>query len=141
MPDQAYTKGSFGYLGGDFLRTKTKRRNNIGVDVSVKGTENDPVFQTQVVGLESYKFDVPKGTYELSLSMAELKSRKENSMDILVNDKKVWENLNLKKQYGKDRGVTKRFLISVDNNDGITISFKALKGQTRLSGVKLRKVN
>lgn len=33
------------------------------------------------------------------------------------------------------------FLISVDNNDGITISFKALKGQTRLSGVKLRKVN
>lgn len=141
MPDQAYTKGGFGYLGGDFLRTKTKRRNNIGVDVSVKGTENDPVFQTQVVGLESYKFDVPKGTYELSLSMAELKSRKENSMDIFVNDKKVWENLNLKKQYGKDRGVTKRFLISVDNNDGITISFKALKGQTRLSGVKLRKVN
>jgi beta-galactosidase len=141
MPDKAYEKGGFGYLGGDYLRTKTKRRNNIGVDVSVKGTENDPIFQTQVIGIEAYKFDVPKGTYELSLSMAELKSRGENVMDIMVNDKKVWENLNLKKEYGNDRGVTKRFLISVDDDNGITIDFKALKGKTRLSGIKLRKVN
>ena len=62
-------------------------------------------------------------------------------MNILVNGKKVWENLNLKKQYGKDRGVTKRFLVSVDNENGITIDFKALEGKTRLSGIKLRKVN
>jgi len=141
MPDQAYTKGSFGYLGGDLLRTKTRRRNNIGVDVSIKGTENDPIFQTQIIGIEAYKFDVSKGIYELSLSMAELKSRGENVMDILVNGKKIWENLNLKKQYGKDRGVVKRFLISVDNENGITVDFKGIKGKTRLSGIKLRKVN
>jgi beta-galactosidase len=141
MPDQAYTKGGFGYVGGDYLRFKSKRRNNIGTDVSVKGTENDPIFQTQVIGIEAYKFDVPKGTYELSLSMAELKSRVENKMDVFVNEKKVWESLNLKKQYGKDRGVTKRFLISVNNDNGITVNFKALKGKTRLSGIKLRKVN
>jgi len=141
MPDKAYTTGSFGYVDGEFLRTKTKRRNNIGTDVSVKGTENDPIYQTQVIGLEAYKFDVPKGTYELSLSMAELKSKGENRMDIFVNNKKVWEHLNLKKEYGKDSGVTKRFLISVDNENGITVKFKALKGKTRLSGIKLRKVN
>ena len=141
MPDQAYTKGSYGYVGGDLLRTKTRRRNNIGVDVSVKGTENDPIYQTQIIGLKAYKFDVPKGTYELSLCMAELKSKGENVMDILANGKKIWENLNLKKQYGKDRGVTKRFLISVDDENGITVNFKAIKGKTRLSGIKLRKVN
>jgi len=140
MPDQPYEKGSFGYVGGELLRTKTRRRNNIGVDISVKGTENDPIYQTQMIGLEAYKFDVPKGTYELSLSMAELKSRGENVMDIVVNDKKVWENLNLKKQYGKGRGITKRFLISVDDENGITVNFKALKGKTRLSGIKLRRV-
>lgn len=141
MPDQAYEKGSYGYVSGDFLRTKTRRRNNIGVDVSVKGSENDPIYQTQIIGLEAYKFDVPKGTYELSLPIAELKSIRENAMDISVNGKKVWTNLNLKKQYGKDKGVTKRFVISVDDENGITINFKPLKGKTRLSGIKLRKVN
>lgn len=141
MPDQAYKKGGFGYVGGDYLRFKSKRRNNIGTNVSVKGTENDPIYQTQIIGIEAYKFDVPKGTYELSLSLAELKSRGENRMDILVNNKKIWENLNLKKTYGKDRGVTKRFLISVDNDNGISVDFKPLKGKTRLSGIKLRKVN
>ncbi|WP_299016004.1 glycoside hydrolase family 2 TIM barrel-domain containing protein [uncultured Polaribacter sp.] len=141
MPDQAYTKGSFGYVGGELLRHPSKRRNTIGTDVSVKGTENDPIYQTQLIGIEAYKFDVPKGTYELSLALAELKSKKDNSMDILVNGKKVWSNLNLKATYGDDRGVTKRFLISVDDANGITIDFKAVEGKTRLSGVKLRKVN
>ncbi|MHB0753746.1 glycoside hydrolase family 2 TIM barrel-domain containing protein [Polaribacter sp. M15] len=141
MPDKAYIKGSYGYVGGELLRTKTRRRNNIGTDVSVKGTENDPIYQTQIIGLEAYKFDVPKGTYELSLVLAELKSKGENVMDILVNGKKIWENLNLKKQYGKDRGVTKRFLIAVGDENGITVDFKSLKGKTRLSGIKLRKVN
>lgn len=141
MPDQAYKKGSFGYVGGEFLRTKTRRRNNIGTDVSVKGTENDPIYQTQMIGLEAYKFDVPKGTYELSLSMAELKSKGESIMDISVNGKKVWAKLNLKKEYGKDRGVTKRFVIAVDDENGITVDFKSVKGKTRLSGIKLRKVN
>ena len=141
MPDKAYEKGSFGYVGGDLLRFKSKRRNNIGTNVSVKGTENDPIFQTQMIGLEQYKFDAPKGTYELSLSLAELKTRNENVMDIFVNNKKVWENLNLKKEYGSDRGVTKRFLISVGDDNGITVDFKAIIGKTRLSGIKLRKVN
>ncbi len=141
MPDKEYSAGSFGFVGGDYLRFKSKRRNNIGTDVSIKGTENDPIYQTQVIGLDAYKFEVPKGTYELTLLMAELKTRNENIMDISVNNKKIWTNINLKKQFGSDRGVEKRFLISVDDTNGITIDFKAIKGETRLSGVKLRKVN
>lgn len=141
MPDQAYKKGGFGYVGGNYLRTTNKRRNNIGTDVSVKGTENDPIYQTQIIDIEAYKFDVPRGTYELSLAMADLKTKEDNVMDIYVNGKKIWENLNLKKNYGKDRGVTKRYLISVDNENGISVDFKALKGKTRLSGIKLRRVN
>ncbi|MFS4482727.1 glycoside hydrolase family 2 TIM barrel-domain containing protein [Hyunsoonleella sp. 2307UL5-6] len=141
MPDQAYTKGSFGYVGGELLRHPSKRRNTIGTDVSVKGTENDPIYQTQLIGIEAYKFDVPQGTYELSLALAELKTKEDNVMDIMVNGNTIWSNLNLKEEFGDDRGVTKRFLISVDDDNGITIDFKALEGKTRLSGVKLRKVN
>ena len=141
MPDKAYEKGSFGYVGGALLKHPSKRRNAIGTDVSVKGTENDPIYQTQRIGIEAYKFDVPKGTYELSLLLAELKTKDQNVMDILANGKIIWSNINLKKAYGNDSGVTKRFLIAVDDEKGITVAFKSLKGKTRLSGIKLRKVN
>lgn len=141
MPDRAYEAGSFGHVGGELLRHPSKRRNTIGTDVSVKGTENDPIYQTQLIGIEAYKFDVPNGTYELSLLMAELETKDSNAMDIHVNDKNIWSSLNLKEQYGDNRGVTKRFLITVEDNKGITVDFKATQGQTRLSGIKLRKVN
>ncbi|WP_136480748.1 glycoside hydrolase family 2 TIM barrel-domain containing protein [Cognatitamlana onchidii] len=141
MPDKPYEKGGFGYVGGDFLRFKSKRRNNIGVDVSVKGTENDPIYQTQRIGIEAYKFDVPNGTYELSLLLAELKSKGENLMDISVNGTPIWYNLNLKQDYGNDRGVAKRFLVTVEEDKGVTVGFNASKGQTRLCGIKLRRVN
>jgi len=141
MPDKPYEKGSFGYIGGDFLRFKSSRRNNIGTDVSVKGTENDPIYQTQRIGIEAYKFDVPDGTYELSLLMAELKSKGENEMTISVNGKQIWNAINLKQIYGGDRGVTKRFLITVEDDMGLTVEFNAETGQTRLSGIKLRRVN
>ncbi len=141
MPDKAYEKGSFGYVGGEFLKHPSKRRNAIGTDVSVKGTENDPIYQTQRIGIEAYKFDVPDGTYELSLLLAELKTKDQNIMDIMVNGTTIWSEVNLKKEYGNNRGVTKRFLISVEDENGITVNFKAKKGQTRLSGIKLRKVN
>ena len=141
MPDQAYEKGGFGYVGGDFLRFKSKRRNNIGVDVSVKGTENDPIYQTQRIGIEAYKFDVPNGTYELSLLLAELKTKNDNIMTISVNGKPIWSDINLKQDYGNDRGVAKRFLITVEGDKGITVEFDAKKGETRLSGIKLRKFN
>ncbi|WP_194766534.1 glycoside hydrolase family 2 TIM barrel-domain containing protein [Tamlana sp. I1] len=141
MPDKAYEKGGFGYVGGEFLKHPSERRNAIGTDVSVKGTENDPIYQTQRLGIEAYKFDVPNGTYELSLLLAELKTKDDNIMDISVNSRPIWTNLNLKEAYGTDRGVTKRFLITVENDHGITVDFKAKKGITRLSGIKLRKVN
>ena len=140
LPDQAYKPGNFGYVGGEVLKNK-KRPTTIGVETSVKGTDNDPIYQTQIVGINQYKFDVPKGTYELSLLLAELETKDENVMDIAVNGKTIWSNLNLKTQYGDDRGVVKRFLITVEGDNGISIDFKASKGKTRLSGVKLRKVN
>ncbi len=139
MPDEVYSKGGFGHIGGEILRHP--RRKTIGSDVSVKGTENDPVYQTQLIGVEQFKFDVPEGTYELSLLLAELKTKDENIMNVLVNGKQVWGNINLKKEYGNNRGVEKRFLITTNKEQGITIDFKAVKGKTRLSGVKLRKVN
>lgn len=43
-----------------------------GTDLDITLTDNDLVFQTQRVGIEEYKFDVPVGKYELTLNFAEL---------------------------------------------------------------------
>jgi len=139
MPDQAYTTGGFGHIGGTIL--KHHRRKTVGEETSIKGTNNDPIYQTQLIDINQYKFDVPNGTYELSLLFAELKTKNENIMDVVVNNKTLWSSLNIKKLYGNNRGVAKRFLITVEDNKGVTVDFKALKGKTRLSGIKLRKVN
>jgi len=81
------------FIGNSFFNA------SFGTDVSVKGTENDPIYQTQPIGIEAYKFDVPDGTYELSLLMAELKSKGENEMTISVNGKQIWNAINLKQTY------------------------------------------
>lgn len=36
------------------------------------GTALDPLYQTQLRGVESYRFDVPDGNYRLTLLFAEL---------------------------------------------------------------------
>lgn len=62
-------------------------------------------------------------------------------MDIHVNGATIWKTINLKEQYGGHRGAVKRFLLTVENDKGITVDFKAIQGQTSLGGIKLRKVN
>ena len=48
----------------------------LGSDIDICGTDMNPVFQTQRVGIESFKADVPDGEYSVSLYWAELDSDK-----------------------------------------------------------------
>lgn len=58
IPEQPYTPGSWGYVGGEVLR-----RSGTGFleRIAILGTKNVPVFQTQRVGIESFRADVPDG--------------------------------------------------------------------------------
>jgi len=63
MNDRAYTPGGFGY----------DPVNKGGVDSSdhdIAGTEDDPLYQTERAGGE-YRFDLPNGTYEVTLLFTE----------------------------------------------------------------------
>ncbi len=130
--DREYSNGSYGYNGGE--------PRPIYGSKSVLGTMNDPVFQTYRKGLTSYRFDVPSGIYEVELCFAEMEHQNENErvMDISINELPVWEDLDLVKDYGYLRAVTKKFEIYTSDNHGIEIKIDAKKGLSVLNGIRIK---
>lgn len=158
MPDQPYRKGAWGYIGGAPFRG-TNNRITYGSDKNILGTDNDPVYQTQQVGISQFKFDVPDGEYELSLYFAELvggvtkealaynldnnhatEKVEQRIFNIAINGNSFLEKLNLAADYGYTTAVKKRTRITVENGKGITLDFTAIEGKPVLNAVSLRKI-
>lgn len=152
VPEKKYEKGSWGYIGGEILRNTPDR---IGIQLEIAGTHNTPLYQTMRSGIEEFRFDVPNGKYEIELLFAEPgekqtsilndigfdanKSKDFSVFDISVNGKTRLSNLNILENYGAVTAVNKKYIIDVNKNEGINVAFKAIKGQTLLSAIKLRK--
>ena len=126
-----------------------------GISENIKGTELDPVFQTFLIGLTDYKFDVPDGNYEVKLYFAEPfnKARRLNPeektgsdpegnriFDVYVNSTAFLYHLNLAEQFGEQQAVIENFRTSVRDGKGITIHFQPIKGEPVLNGIKIRKL-
>jgi beta-galactosidase len=60
--DRAYEEGSWGHIGGSGERSHHR----------IFGTDDDPLYQTRRLGLHSYRFDVPDGSYLVGLHLAKL---------------------------------------------------------------------
>ena len=152
--DQAYQPGEWGYVGGNvYQKNKSKFQ---GTATNILQTNNDPLYQTMREGLTQYRFDVPKGAYRVTLLFTEpnLKASeqliynlsdagKEELPDMRVfsvfaNGKKVFDKLNLARQYGAVNAVKISFKTNVE--DGLVIGFEEEAGKALLSGVKIEKV-
>ena len=85
---------------------------------------------------------MPDGNYELTLLFAELDTKPENErvFDVSVNEQKVIEDLNIAKRYGANRAVFIRCDLKAEIEKGICVDFNAVKGETILNGISLRKV-
>ena len=59
--DRAYQPGSWGYVGGEARLTHH----------AILGTDDDALYQASREGMERYQFDVPDGTYEVTLGYTE----------------------------------------------------------------------
>src|SRR4029079_11775132 len=89
-----------------------------GTDKNIMGTWNDPIYQTQQIGIDGYRLDVPPGEYELTLHFAEIEYAagkslpynlspsanatpvQERCFTVLINGKPVIENFDIARQYG-----------------------------------------
>lgn len=163
IPEKEYCNGSWGYVGGEANRPRTsdgKTSIPATMDIDFPNTENDPLWQTQRKGLESFKADVPDGKYCVILYFAEWESGQskeasayflgggvassskasERVFDVSLNGVKVLSSFDIAAEVGAQVGIVKKFPIDVANGEGVTIGFTPIKGEPILSAVRIYRV-
>lgn len=156
-PAQPYRKGSWGAVGGHPFVMPGNGRLPYGSDKSIAHTDMDPVYQTQLVGLDAFRFDVPDGNYELTLCFAELEgvaaqdlaynlstsnakdTARPRIFDVLVNGKTVLQHFDMAAQYGRATAVRKTFQVTAAQGRGIVVSFGKIEGEPVLNAIQLIK--
>ncbi len=156
MPDKPYEKGNWGYDGGNEMRRDIWAGNFLGAEDNILLTENDPLFQTQRLNLNSYKIDVPDGVYDVTVYFSDLLTPQNqehlpydlkqiegidatSSFDLIINDKVVRPGLNLQQEYGKVKAVQMKYRVRVENEEGINITFNTLSGVPMINAVSIIK--
>lgn len=145
LPDQPYTAGGWGYIGGKAHSTTSEIYNTL----------DGPIYQTWREGNWSYKIDAPIGEYEIELLIADVtkpaaqlanllnknkeeKHSGETRFHISICGKQVETNFS-PIDGGKHRTAFKRRYIIRNEHDHIVISAGAVKGEPFLAGIKVRK--
>lgn len=159
LPEQPYQKGSWGYVGGNIYKLPGNPLMPYGTNKLIKGTENDPIYQTQREEIEAFNFDVPDGKYELVFYFAEFitgntrealiynlieKTHKEEKafriFDVLVNNKIFLENFGNNNYLEPEKAVSIKTTVDVKDGKGIHIDFRKKTGKTILNGIELKKI-
>lgn len=130
--DRKYTSGGFGYLGGE--------RKIFDKDLAIRESDDTPLFFTYLLGVESYRMDVPDGQYEVALLFAEPDAKPgERVFGVAINGREVIASLDLSKQHGIAKAVTIKSEVSASAGNGLVVSFKALQGKPILNAIHVRK--
>tara|TARA_R110002051_G_scaffold314666_1_gene391953 strand:+ start:6555 stop:9209 length:2655 start_codon:yes stop_codon:yes gene_type:complete len=162
LPEKPYEKGSWGYVGGEVYKDNPKDTIRYGSSRSISGSYLDAMYETQRENLETFKADVPKGVYRVTLHFAELYAA-ERQQELLYNlsmsDKKneeqkgnrifnVYANKIKIEDYLSNSNYLKPFKayktsfnVTVnDTSEGITIDFEKITGASILNGIQIRKL-
>ena len=156
IPEQEYKPGSWGFIGGTSYRRQTGFGTMLGSDIDIHGTDMNPIFQTQRVGIKSFKADVPNGEYSVYLYWAELESNKERealvynlgadseqtfagnrSFGISMNGTTVLDDFNIARDYGYARAVIKKFVVTVKDGKGLSVDFHKKEGEPILNAIRI----
>lgn len=156
IPEQEYRPGSWGYIGGEPYRRATSFGSMLGSEIDILGTDMNPVFQTQRVGIEAFRADVPDGEYSVCLYFAELDKAKTGEalvynlgadavqtdvqtriFDVAINGTDVLPGFNIADEYGAGRAVIRKFHVNVTGGRGLTVSFRARQGQPVLNAISI----
>jgi beta-galactosidase len=162
IPEQEYTKkGSWGFVGGEALKVKTKNGTVPASDLNILNTENDPIFQTQRIGIKEFKADLPDGTYYVYLYFAHLfplneKQALANNLDnikvgkinqnfvfdVLINGQLWLKDYDILLQIGSERSVIKKSIVNIANGKGLTVTFNTKEeNKSILNAIRIEKVN
>lgn len=156
IPEQEYTPGSWGYVGGEVFRLKTGNGLLPGSNADILGTINDPIFQTQRKNIEAFRADVPDGKYYVYLYFAELavnasgeplpynlggdavgivESPRVFSVDI--NGATVLKDYNIRAEEGPCRAAIRKFTVDVAGGSGLSVNFIPVEGEPVLNAIRI----
>lgn len=157
IPDVEYN-GYWGRIGG-VRNEKAGRQMKVGISNNIFNTDCNPLYQTFTEGVEGYRFDVPDGTYRVTLCFVENNTKKpveeviynlSDGKEAAVNKggrvfsasvggNVIFEDMNLFKTYGPLHAVD--FTSDVKVTDGsLEIEFTPVIGKTTLSGIKIKRL-
>lgn len=158
LPDQNYVHG-WGSIGGSPYHIPHSERQSYGTDRNIRGTDQDPVYQTQQVGIKAYQLDLPRGTYRLNLYFAEFQTDEQQEslvynlgaiqhqakagqrvFDVSINGKTVLRHFNIAAQDGALTAVCRSFRVKVKGHKGICIRFSSREGQPVLNALKVQEI-
>ena len=131
-PDRAYEPGSWGHIGGKATRTHHR----------IFATEEDPLFQAAREGAEAYQFDVPDGTYEVTLGFSENRrgaAAGQNVFSVSVNGNEVLRDVDLLAAHGAFTAVTRKTRVDAEDGTGIRIEFRASAGTASIASIMIRR--
>ena len=160
IPEKEYEEGSWGYVGGEPYRRPTDFGSMPGSDISISGTDYDPLFQTQRRGIESFRADVPDGKYSVYLYWSELSQAEDRealaynlgadskdggesgtrSFDVLVNGTEVLKDFNIAKECGVARPVIRKFVVEAKDGSGIIVDFRKVHGEPVLNAIRISRM-
>ena len=156
IPEQAYTEGSWGYVGGEQARQRSRHGSQPASAAAINQTDCDPMYQTQRAGLEAFRADMPAGNYSVYLHFAELSGKvkasiynlgneaigsegEERVFDVMINGVKVLSDLDIMAQVGVYTPMVERFEVDVKGDEGIVVEFVPKKGTPVLNAISIRK--
>jgi len=128
--DRAYTVGGYGCVGGGTYTT----------DDPISGTEDDVLYQSERWGMSAYQFDVPNGTYQVTLHLAEIYCTRDNKrmMSVAIEDQTVLQDLDIHDEVGHDAAVWYTFSNSAITDGRLDISFTSTREQPKISAIEVK---
>jgi Malectin domain/Bacterial TSP3 repeat len=125
--DQIYTPGSWGYVGGKTSSTKD----------AIANTEDDPLYRSERYGTFSYKFDVPNGTYDVTLYFAEIyhKSSGRRLFDVYIEGILEVDNCDLYAITGHDVAGSLTIPDVLVDDGQLKIDFVTVKDNAKVSAI------
>jgi len=154
IPEQPYAPGGWGYVGGRPLRRAGT--GWLGSADDILGTDNDPLFQTQRVGIEAFRADVPDGSYSVCFYWAELDAGGQREalaynlgadgeaatyagrrFDVAINGEKVFDNFSIAGEVGCLRAMIRKVDVVVSDGKGLRIDFTPVEGEPVLNAIRI----
>ncbi|MBT2619847.1 MULTISPECIES: glycoside hydrolase family 2 TIM barrel-domain containing protein [Chryseobacterium] len=160
VPEKEYEAGSWGYIGGKIYK-EDEKGERYGSRRNIFGTSYDAMYETQRIGLKTFKADVPDGFYELTLHFAELLSAEQQEklvynlennanqntktgigrrFDVAVNGLTILEDLSDDNYLKPITAYNTKITLLVKEGQGITINFIPKQGEPILNGLQIRKL-